>query len=372
MKKLLSIVFLFSLVVSFTSITPNINAMQIPEGAIIKTEHNPDVYIVKYKNGKQFKRLVLNPQVFESYGHLRWEDILTVSQSEINSFATSNLVRVDGQTDIYQLDPNGDIGNKHLLVSTDGYDLDSAYTINLVDFGNYVMGEIKGAYNNENNSIIQQEEVSQPEEEQQQIEIPNESNPSPAENIKDVAHLEVNVDNTTIASDGYSVVKIYATVMDADFNPIANKTVKFSISGNLTTESKTNNAGIAASGYISSEIVGIKTILVTADNLIETIQIEEIDYPEVLEFDINPSDDGVAFGLKVNKDYIYKITLDNGMYTTTDNYISANTRIGTGIGYSSDSSKNPTSDTEYSYTLEVTDRDGNTITQIGSLKTLKL
>ena len=144
MKKLLSVVFLFSLIVSFTSVTPNINATQIPEGAIIKTEHNPDVYIIKYKNGKQFKRLILNPQVFESYGHLRWEDILTVGQSEMDSFATSNLVRIDGQTDIYQLAPNGDIGNKHLLVSIDGYDLDSAYTINLVDFGNYVMGEVKG------------------------------------------------------------------------------------------------------------------------------------------------------------------------------------------------------------------------------------
>ena len=118
--------------------------MQIPEGAVVKTANNPDVYIVKYKNGKQFKRLVLNPQVFESYGHLRWEDILIVSQSEMNSFVASNLVRADGQTDVYQLAPNGDIGNKHLLVSTDGYDLDSAYTINSVDFGNYVMGKVKG------------------------------------------------------------------------------------------------------------------------------------------------------------------------------------------------------------------------------------
>ncbi|MCK5466630.1 hypothetical protein KAI56_04025 [Candidatus Parcubacteria bacterium] len=136
-KKLLSVVFLLSLVVSFTSVTPNINATQIPEGAIIKTEHNPDVYIVKYKNGKQFKRLVLNPQVFESYGHLKWEDIQIVDRGAVDLFITSDLVRVDGQTDIYQLEPNGDIGNKYLLESTIGYDLDSAYVINAVDFGNY-------------------------------------------------------------------------------------------------------------------------------------------------------------------------------------------------------------------------------------------
>ena len=143
MKKLLSVVFLFSLITSFTSVVPNINAMQIPEGAIIKTEYNPDVYIVKYRNGKQFKRLVLNPQVFESYGHLRWEDILKVSQSEMNSFVTSNLVRVDGQVDVYQLIANGDIGSKHYVVSNN-FDLDSIYTINNVDFGNYTMGGVKG------------------------------------------------------------------------------------------------------------------------------------------------------------------------------------------------------------------------------------
>jgi len=147
MKKLLSVVFLFSLIVSFISVTPNVKAIEIPEGATIKTANNPDVYIVKYKNGKQFKRLVLNPQVFESYGHLRWEDILTVDQSVMDSFVVSDLVRVDGQTDIYQLVPNGDIGNKHLLVSTDGYDLDSVYTINSVDFGNYKTGDVKGVEN---------------------------------------------------------------------------------------------------------------------------------------------------------------------------------------------------------------------------------
>ena len=144
MKELLSVVFLLSLVVSFTSVVPNINAMEIPEGAVIKTATNPDVYVVKYKNGKQFKRLVLNPQVFESYGHLRWEDILIVSQSEMDSFVVSDLVRVDGQTDIYQLVPNDDVGNKHLLVSTVGHDLDLVYTINGVDFGNYVIGGVAG------------------------------------------------------------------------------------------------------------------------------------------------------------------------------------------------------------------------------------
>ena len=141
-KKLLSIMFLFSLIVSFAFVAPNINAMQIPEGAVIKTEYNPDVYIVKYKNGKQFKRLVLNPQVFESYGHLRWEDILIISQSEMDSFTESTLVRSDGESDVYKLVANGDLGDKALVESNYTYDSDSVYTINSVDSRNYFLKKL--------------------------------------------------------------------------------------------------------------------------------------------------------------------------------------------------------------------------------------
>jgi glutaredoxin len=129
MKRLL---ILFSLFFAFS-----VNASAIPKGTIVKTANNPDVYIVKYNNGKQYKRLVLNPLVFKSYGHLKWENLLTVSQSEMDSFATSDLVKVDGTADVYQLMPNGDVGNKFLLTSNYGYDMDGVYTINSTDFNNY-------------------------------------------------------------------------------------------------------------------------------------------------------------------------------------------------------------------------------------------
>lgn len=137
MKKLL---FLFAFLFAF-----NANASTIPEGAIVKTANNPDVYIVKYNAGKQYKRLVLNPLVFKSYGHLKWENLLTVSPSEMDSFLTSDLVRVDGSTDIYQLVPEGDNGGKYLLTSTQGYDTSSIYTINGTDFGNYEGRGSRGA-----------------------------------------------------------------------------------------------------------------------------------------------------------------------------------------------------------------------------------
>lgn len=202
MKKMLGVVLL--LIINFASITPAVNAMQILEGAVIKTATDPDVYIVKYKNGKQFKRLVLNPQVFESYGHLRWEDILIVSQSEMSSFATSDLVRIDGQTDIYQLAPNGDIGNKHLLVSTDGYDLDSAYTINSVDFGNYVTGEVKGIVKTNQENI---NTASTDEKLQKIISINKECVKTNTEKIEENEALVVEINNEMNKYSEYFLVQ---------------------------------------------------------------------------------------------------------------------------------------------------------------------
>ena len=143
MKKLLSIVFLLLLVASFVSVVPSSKAMTIPEGAVVKTASNPDVYIVKYKNGKQFKRLVLNPQVFESYGHLKWEDILTITQSEMNSFTESTLIKSDGENNVYTLVANGDSGDKALVDTNYTFDPDAVYIINKTDSGNYFLKKLE-------------------------------------------------------------------------------------------------------------------------------------------------------------------------------------------------------------------------------------
>lgn len=132
MKKILVI-----LTIIFSIALPTL-ALDILDGDIVKTANNPDVYIVKYLNGKSYKRLVLNPQVFQSYGHLKWSNLLTIEQSVMNSFTTSDLVRVDGQTSIYRLTSDGDTGSKVLVSDMTGLDGSSVYTINNVDFGNYL------------------------------------------------------------------------------------------------------------------------------------------------------------------------------------------------------------------------------------------
>ncbi|MFA5391923.1 MAG: hypothetical protein WC331_10940, partial [Candidatus Omnitrophota bacterium] len=121
-------------------------AATIVEGDTIKTADNPDVYIAKYVGAKKFKRLILNPQVFNSYGHLSWSKIKTVTQAEMDVFTTSDLVRALGDSKVYKLIPNGDVGTKQWVNMTAeaftaaGYDWDSIYVINNTDRDNYTAG----------------------------------------------------------------------------------------------------------------------------------------------------------------------------------------------------------------------------------------
>ncbi len=117
----------------------------IKEGAVIRSETGIDVYIVKYMGTKGFKRLVLNPSVFESYGHLRWEDVVVVPQPTVDFFITADLVRVAGDSQIYRLIAQGDTGIRQPIsdaaLARLGLDAESIYEINSVDRGSYVAGD---------------------------------------------------------------------------------------------------------------------------------------------------------------------------------------------------------------------------------------
>ncbi|MCG2699773.1 hypothetical protein L6274_01835 [Candidatus Parcubacteria bacterium] len=94
-----------------------------------------DIYIVKIVGVKKFKRLILSPSVFESYGHLKWENVQDVSQATMDEYIISNLVRVEGDEKVYQLFPSGDTGTKEIM--NQGYDSDSIYTVNSIDINSY-------------------------------------------------------------------------------------------------------------------------------------------------------------------------------------------------------------------------------------------
>lgn len=122
-------------------------AASIVDGDLIRAVGSPDVYIVKLVGSKRFKRLVLTPEVFKSYGHLKWENIKAVDAATLGDFAESRWVSVcsrskaDADCDIYLLTSIGDWGNKEMLAKADfvsgKYDLDAVYLINATDFQSY-------------------------------------------------------------------------------------------------------------------------------------------------------------------------------------------------------------------------------------------
>ncbi|OHA52743.1 MAG: hypothetical protein A3A97_01210 [Candidatus Terrybacteria bacterium RIFCSPLOWO2_01_FULL_40_23] len=117
----------------------------LPEGALVRAFGDIDVYIVKYVGAKGFKRLVLSPTVFESYGHLRWENVRDVTTDEMSALTTSNLVRAAGDDRVWRLYPDGDIGERHWISTATAFtrlqlDSEAIYEINSVDRNSYTLG----------------------------------------------------------------------------------------------------------------------------------------------------------------------------------------------------------------------------------------
>ncbi|MBI1888777.1 MAG: hypothetical protein HYS15_02505, partial [Candidatus Spechtbacteria bacterium] len=123
-------------------------AATIVDGDTIKTADSFDVFIVKHVGAKKFKRLILNPAVFNSYGHLSWAKIKTVTSAEMAVYTDSQLVRAVNDPKVYKLSsaPDSDTGVRAWVNMTaaefvaNGYDWDAIYEINAVDRDNYTMG----------------------------------------------------------------------------------------------------------------------------------------------------------------------------------------------------------------------------------------
>jgi hypothetical protein len=124
-------------VISYSQSVIITSDLTLQDGDIVKTKTGIDVFIVKYRNGKQYRRLILSPSVFSSYQHLRWENLKVISGMQLNKFALSNLVQVKGDRNIYELTPDGDTGSRRTIPSNQFYDVDSIYEINTTDRDSY-------------------------------------------------------------------------------------------------------------------------------------------------------------------------------------------------------------------------------------------
>jgi len=114
-----------------------INTIPINDGDILKTPNSPDIYVIKTANNKKYKRLILSPAVFNSYHHLKWESVKTISEEELNQYTTSNLVREALDNIIYAFTAQGDQGQRKPFDVTQTHDPDSIYTINKVERDSY-------------------------------------------------------------------------------------------------------------------------------------------------------------------------------------------------------------------------------------------
>ena len=85
--------------VSALTVTPEQYGLH--EGDLIRATGDNDIFIV---NQYGYKRLFLNPAIFNMYGHLGgWSNVKSVSPVTRDAFVTSPYFRADGDTKVYKL-----------------------------------------------------------------------------------------------------------------------------------------------------------------------------------------------------------------------------------------------------------------------------
>ena len=102
-------------VASETIVIETKNKINLPEGSLIKSSNDYKIYII---NNHNYKRHIFNPDIFNMYDHLRWENIIEVSEETLNSFITSDLYKSSNDYKVYSLeeiDETKGIAVKHHL-----------------------------------------------------------------------------------------------------------------------------------------------------------------------------------------------------------------------------------------------------------------
>ncbi|MFZ5559769.1 MAG: hypothetical protein ACOZAL_03175 [Patescibacteria group bacterium] len=89
----------------------------LKEGNLIRAQGDFDIFII---NQYGYKRLFLNPAIFNMYGHLGgWKAVKTVTPQVRDAFITSNYYRYIDSPKVYELEVTGeDTGNLHWLNMT--------------------------------------------------------------------------------------------------------------------------------------------------------------------------------------------------------------------------------------------------------------
>jgi len=128
-------------------ITSTAHQEGLTEGDIIRAIGDYRVYII---NEHHYKRHIFNPDIFNMYDHLKWENIKDVTQATLDSFTTSDLYRAIGDSRIYSLeevDEAQGIAIKHHLNMTaqqfiaKGYKWEQVFVVNPEERDYYQTGD---------------------------------------------------------------------------------------------------------------------------------------------------------------------------------------------------------------------------------------
>ena len=112
----------------------------IEDGDLIRAVNTDNIFLVKVADsGKRYKRLILNPTVFNGYGW-DWGSVQDVPADTLTLFATSDLVRLIDDTTVYRTIPTGADTGGMWRVTTADYDPDSVFVINGTEAQVYIGG----------------------------------------------------------------------------------------------------------------------------------------------------------------------------------------------------------------------------------------
>jgi hypothetical protein len=118
----------------------------LKEGDLIRAEGDLDIFII---NQYGYKRLFLNPTIFNMYGHLNggWDAVKTVATATRDAFITSTHYRYVNEDKVYHMAVTGeDTGTIHWLNMTgenflsQGGKSEAIFTINKSEFEWYSKG----------------------------------------------------------------------------------------------------------------------------------------------------------------------------------------------------------------------------------------
>jgi len=82
-----------------------------PEGSLVRARGDYRVYIVK----DGYRRWIQSAEIFNAYGHLRWENVIEISLEELNNYQEAWLIRADNDSRVYEVNADG---TKHWLNMT--------------------------------------------------------------------------------------------------------------------------------------------------------------------------------------------------------------------------------------------------------------